>query len=151
MIPKTIWVLWFQGIDKAPYVVSKCVQSWEFHNPGWEIIHLNEKNLNDYVDVSQYSALSLQALSDIVRLELLCKYGGVEGVNLPFTDFKYNTIIGFDVSKQTENLARSGNTIEVIATIGAGAGGQTRLHTCVLSEKQFIMSYTGGNPQITML
>jgi len=98
----------------------------------------------------QYSRVNTQEGKSRIYHDL-CKYGGVEGVNLPFTDFKYNTIIGFDVSKQTENLARSGNTIEVIATIVAGAGAETRLHTCVLSEKQFIMSYTGGNPQITML
>ena len=98
----------------------------------------------------QYSRVGTQEGKSRIYHDL-CKYGGAEGINLPFTDFKYNTIVGFDVSKQTENLARSGNTIEIIASFGAGAGADLRLHTCVLSEKQFIMSYTGGNPQITML
>jgi hypothetical protein len=98
----------------------------------------------------QYSRVGTQEGKSRIYHDL-CKYGGAEGINLPFTDFKYNTIVGFDVSKQTENLARSGNTIEIIASFGAGAGADLRLHTCVLSEKQFIMSYTGGNPVITML
>lgn len=80
----------------------------------------------------------------------LCKYGGAEGINLPYSDFKFNTIVGVDVSKVSENLARSGNTIEVVATVTNGAA-ETRLHTCVLSQKEFVMTYNGGNPQITML
>jgi hypothetical protein len=82
----------------------------------------------------------------------LCKYGGTEGLNIPFSDYEFNTIVGVDVSKVAENLARSGNTIEVIATIATLAVPVvTRLHTCVLSQKEFVMTYNGGNPQITML
>jgi len=77
-----------------------------------------------------------------------------DGILVNKDDYKNNLIIGFDCRALPENLARSGNTIEVIATTGAtGAApaGDQRLHTCVVSEKAFDMKYNSGVPTITML
>ena len=79
---KTIWLLWFQGWENAPHLQKKMANSWEKHNPGWNIIYLDETNLKDYLpDVGfiydTNKDISYQAKSDIIRLELLNKYGGV--------------------------------------------------------------------------
>lgn len=80
-IPKKIWFLWFQGISEAPLVVKKCYESWQKYNPDWEVIFLDENNLKNYITFSlpqeKRSQLSKSHQSDLIRLELLSKYGGV--------------------------------------------------------------------------
>lgn len=81
-LPKIIWFLWFQGLKKAPYVVKKCLASWKIHNPEWKVIFLSEKSIKEYINLEEimgenYQYASKQALSDIIRINLLKKYGGV--------------------------------------------------------------------------
>ncbi len=80
-IPKKIWFLWFQGLSQAPLVVRKCYESWKKHNPDWEVIFLDNNNLKDYITPSlpedKLSQLSKNHQSDLIRLELLAKHGGV--------------------------------------------------------------------------
>jgi hypothetical protein len=75
---KKIFILWFQGFDKAPEVVQKCLASWRhYNNRTWQIITLSDSNLRHYVPQYQlFKHLSHPALSDIVRILLLTKYGG---------------------------------------------------------------------------
>lgn len=73
-----------------------------------------------------------------------------DGILINKDDYKHNLVVGFDCRALPENLARSGNTIEVIATVG-NTGADMRLHTCVVSQKAFDMTYGGGVPTITML
>ena len=80
-MPKTIWFLWFQGLDNAPFVVRKCHESWVARNPGWRVATLDEATLPSVASVN-YSAgnigkLPPQARSDVVRLDLLSHHGGV--------------------------------------------------------------------------
>lgn len=80
-IPKTIWFLWFQGLDKAPYVVRKCHESWVARNPGWRIVLLDESSLPGFGTVN-YSAGALGSVSPahragLLRLDLLAHHGGV--------------------------------------------------------------------------
>ena len=77
---KTIWILWLQGWDSAPWLPQQVVQSWRVQNPGWSVILVTETNLKEYVDDIDYlysDSISPQAKSDIVRLSLLSKHGGV--------------------------------------------------------------------------
>jgi hypothetical protein len=74
--PKTIWFLWLQGLEQAPLVVSKCYESWLLQNKGWEIVLLDHTNLRDYMNLSVVPCTD-QALSDVVRINLLAKYGGI--------------------------------------------------------------------------
>ena len=81
---KTIWVLWLQGFDNAPRVVLECLRSWKFHNADtWNVIELCERNLDDYVDLNTLiedigqKQITRAALSDLVRIELLRRYGGL--------------------------------------------------------------------------
>jgi hypothetical protein len=80
-IPKTIWFLWFQGLDNAPYVVRKCRESWIARNPSWRVVTLDETVLPTVTSVD-YSAGNIAALSrqhqaDLLRLDLLAHHGGV--------------------------------------------------------------------------
>jgi Capsular polysaccharide synthesis protein len=75
-LPKKIWFLWLQGLESAPLLVRKCYESWVMHNTGWEVIVLNEGNINNYMPPVQKGTTS-QALSDILRVNLLAKHGGV--------------------------------------------------------------------------
>ena len=77
---KNIYILWFQGFDNAPEIVKKCVQSWRFYNPDWNIITLDDSNLHQYIDLTIYDAkpnMSQNHRANMVRMLLLNKYGGL--------------------------------------------------------------------------
>ncbi len=82
---KTIWILWWQGMKSAPLLVQKCYESVEKHlGSGWKIVLLTEKNYLDYVSIPDYineklkkGQITLTHFSDLLRLELLIKYGGL--------------------------------------------------------------------------
>jgi mannosyltransferase OCH1-like enzyme len=73
---KTIWFLWLQGLDSAPSIVKKCYESWVKYNPGWNVAFLDESNIADYT-LLKPMPVTRQALSDIIRINLLAKHGGV--------------------------------------------------------------------------
>lgn len=79
-INKIIWILWLQGWENAPWIAQQTVTSWKIQNPGWNVVLISETNLNDYVDDIDYmykDTITPQAKSDIIRLALLNKHGGV--------------------------------------------------------------------------
>lgn len=80
--PRILWFAWLQGIDTAPPLVKRCLHSWQCHNSGWQIIVLDGQNLNEYVDVDEIigpnrQIISMQALTNIIRINLLANVGGV--------------------------------------------------------------------------
>ena len=76
---KTVWLLWLQGWDKAPWIVKQVKETWEKQNTGWKIVTLSSDNLKEYVDIPYITkgSISPQAKSDIIRLSIIQKYGGV--------------------------------------------------------------------------
>lgn len=98
-----IWVLWWQGLDNAPLIVKRCVESIK-KNAGKHPFHLLSKdNLGKYIRLPEFinqkvdrGAITLTHLSDIIRMALLSKYGGfwidstvyvtkpIIGYNIPF-------------------------------------------------------------------
>ena len=76
MTPKVIWFLWLQGLNDAPFVVRRCYESWVKQNPDWKVILLDETNLRQYTNL-QIQPASVQAYSDIIRINLLAEHGGV--------------------------------------------------------------------------
>lgn len=79
---KTIYILWFQGFNQAPNIVEKCVTSWKYYNPHWNVLLLDNTNLCNYIKLQDYVDITTKninytALSDIVRIALLNTYGGL--------------------------------------------------------------------------
>ena len=79
MIPKIIHFCWFGGNPK-PEVIEKCIASWKKFCPDWEIKEWNESNYDvtahPYVKEA-YEAKKWAFVSDVARLEIIYKEGGV--------------------------------------------------------------------------
>ena len=79
-----VWVCWFQGMDNAPPIVKKCVQSISEQVGNENLTIITMDNIEDYVTLPKYivekwkkGIISNTHLSDILRLELLINYGGL--------------------------------------------------------------------------
>jgi hypothetical protein len=83
MLNKTIWIYWGQGWEHAPNLQKTVAESWKINNPTWEIVLLTDYILKDYLSeeapylFDSNKNISYQAKSDIIRLSILNKYGGV--------------------------------------------------------------------------
>lgn len=82
-IPRTIWSLWLQGWDAAPEIVTACRRTWEALNPAWSFQPLTRALLWTVLDertlhfVTERPDVPPDALSDVIRIALLKRYGGV--------------------------------------------------------------------------
>jgi Mannosyltransferase OCH1 and related enzymes len=78
-----IWIYWHQGIENAPGLVKDCVDTWQILNPKSDIIILSGASISDYISVDHIHRkvlkhrLGIAAYSDLLRIELLHKYGGI--------------------------------------------------------------------------
>lgn len=82
-VPNIVWVCWFQGVDEAPAIVQKCVESVK-DLEGYEVRILDSTNLLQYTDLPRFiiekwkSGIIRDAhFSDLLRIDLLYKFGGV--------------------------------------------------------------------------
>jgi hypothetical protein len=79
---KKIFVYWDRNYNFAPDLVKKCIDTVKIMNPTWEIILLDDSNINNYVDIKSdivnidKKNITKTAFSDILRICLLEKYGG---------------------------------------------------------------------------
>ncbi len=77
-LPRTIWTLWLQGWEEAPELPRTCLRTWQQRNPGWEVRPLDLEALLELVQPPlPLAGKSPAAVSDIARLALLRRYGGV--------------------------------------------------------------------------
>ncbi|EIZ8955596.1 capsular polysaccharide synthesis protein [Cronobacter sakazakii] len=81
---RVIWICWFQGLEHAPELVKRCIESVKYHTPDANVIVLNDENIPDYLNLPEYITTKYQAglitkaqYSDIVRCSLLYQYGGI--------------------------------------------------------------------------
>lgn len=81
---KYVWVCWWQGIDKAPILVKKCIENIKKRANGKKVIIIDKNNFNRFVDIPSViikkvnlGDLSIAFLTDIIRMNLLEKYGGL--------------------------------------------------------------------------
>lgn len=79
-----VWVCWFQGIDNAPDLVKKCYWSLKKNLSDREIILITSENMDEYVEFPQHildkwkkGKITYTHMTDLLRLELLIKYGGM--------------------------------------------------------------------------
>lgn len=85
--PKVIWWCWLQGIEYSPSIVHACYNSlikgeW-FKENGYKVNVIDAENWKDYVELPDYIVKKWEKkqippalFSDLLRLELLIKYGG---------------------------------------------------------------------------
>lgn len=80
---KTVWVFWWQGQESMPLIVKHCFVSLKENLKDWEIVLLTEQNYKEYTDIPVYITNNLQKgitlthFSDLLRLELLKRHGGL--------------------------------------------------------------------------
>lgn len=81
---RTIWIFWNQGMENAPRLVQKCYESVCRNKPrDFEVILLTGEILSKYISLPDFiwdkykkGYITITHLSDMIRLELLCTYGG---------------------------------------------------------------------------
>lgn len=78
-----IWVFWWQGINCMPDIISRCYKQLILTNNDYDIVFLDKNNFHEYVELPTYilssigKNISITHFSDILRVNLLYKYGGV--------------------------------------------------------------------------
>lgn len=94
-----IWVFWAQGIDNAPDLVKICHKQLNKLNRG-NVITLDMNNYFDYVTIPNHiitkvkdKKISLTHFSDILRVSLLAKYGGLWIDSTCFVTCNFETTI----------------------------------------------------------
>ena len=80
--PKTIWFCWLQGIEQAPEIVRACYNSLK-QLTGYRLVVIDNTNWREYVELPGYivekwekGRIPAAMFSDLMRVELLIKYGG---------------------------------------------------------------------------
>ena len=78
-----VWVSWLQGYDKAPDIVKKCIDSIKA-STNHPVYIVTSENLNEYADIPDYISekyasgiITNAQFSDILRMSLLSKHGGI--------------------------------------------------------------------------
>lgn len=79
-----VWICWFQGIENAPALVQKCYESVKKNLTDREIVLITSENMVQYVQFPDFILEKWQKgiiththLTDLLRLELLIRYGGM--------------------------------------------------------------------------
>lgn len=83
-VEKQVWICWFQGIENAPKIVQECYKSVCYWLKDWKITVITADNMNEYVQFPDFvmkkwkeGIISNTHLSDLLRIELLIRYGGL--------------------------------------------------------------------------
>ena len=81
-VAKTIWWCWLQGIEAAPAIVKACYNSLK-QLTGYRLVVIDNTNWREYVELPGYivekwekGRIPAAMFSDLLRVELLIKYGG---------------------------------------------------------------------------
>ena len=84
---KTIWAAWLQGYkelkSESPFHTSViCLEKWKTLNPDWSVNVISESEISYYIPeyfqiIENSPERSVQARSDLIRILLLDKFGGL--------------------------------------------------------------------------
>ena len=79
-----IWICWWQGLENAPEIVKRCVESIRRNAGDHLLTIITDQNVDQYIDIPEWvkrkqaeGIISRTHLSDLLRLSLLAKYGGL--------------------------------------------------------------------------
>lgn len=80
----TIWLFWWQRYESAPALVKKCIESVKKNAGQHEVVVLTKDNWTNYAQIPDYitkklseNKITLTHFSDILRMELLSRHGGL--------------------------------------------------------------------------
>lgn len=82
VIPKIIWTYW-HDLSKVSHIVTKCIDTWIFHNKDYIINILDDNIFKELTGIDINDAFSItdikthQKKSDFVRLNIIYLYGGI--------------------------------------------------------------------------
>lgn len=78
-----LFTIWLQGEEQAPPLIKACIRSMHRY-AGMPVVVLDEKSISDWISLPDYiirkyekGIISRAHFSDICRVELLYRYGGV--------------------------------------------------------------------------
>ena len=83
---KYIWTLWWQGTDQAPEIVKACLKSQQDNMVSGEFQYtiITKDNWQQYIELPTYilekvesGRITITHFSDIIRAELIRRYGGI--------------------------------------------------------------------------
>lgn len=79
-----IWVCWWQGEDQMPEMIRQCYKIMQKNSNGHPVILITENNYTEYIELPQIIKdrvknhnITFTFLSDIIRMSLLAKHGGI--------------------------------------------------------------------------
>lgn len=83
-VDEPIWIFWWTGEENAPEIVKACIQSVRRNANRHKVVLLSKANICDYIALPEYieqkhnkGIIGHAHYSDMVRLTLLSKYGGL--------------------------------------------------------------------------
>lgn len=83
-LEKNIFIFWWDGFEKAPKIVKKCLLSVKKYYSDANIVEVSKYNFKEYTDINPIlikefdkGNISIQTFSDILRFNLLKNYGGI--------------------------------------------------------------------------
>lgn len=127
MIPKVIHYCWF-GRNPLPKSALKCIASWRFFFPDYEIKEWNEDNFDvNIIKYTQdaYNAKKYAFVSDYARIWILYNYGGIYfdtdvEVIAPMIDIiDKGPYMGFEIDTQNGNQYAVSPGLGIATTIGS--------------------------------
>jgi len=78
-----VWFCWLQGLENAPELVKRCYANLDYYLKDRQLVVVDESSLGQFVtlpdiivDRWKKHQIPSALYSDIIRLELLIKYGG---------------------------------------------------------------------------
>ena len=119
-IKRTMFIFWHESVENTPIIVKKCLESWKYYNPTWDIVIMDMTSYSNYIDEKEVvqikkmfriEKIEMTKFTDVLRLFLLHRNGGlwVDATcfcNCPLDDWLPNYIEhGFFVF---DNLTRLG-------------------------------------------
>jgi Tfp pilus assembly protein PilF len=80
-LPARVWVYWGQGFHDVPPVVGRCQEELMHYHTADEVVALDDGSVADYVSIPEIvrrrTAQNRTKFSDVLRIELLSRRGGV--------------------------------------------------------------------------
>ena len=81
-LPRQIWMYWDKGWSNVPALSRDSLKSWTVRNPDWEVRALDLAGVDallgrDWRRTTLPDTITPNALANLIRLELLTRFGGV--------------------------------------------------------------------------